>query len=228
TDTPTDTPTETPTLTPTDTPTETPTPTHTPTETPTDTPTETPTQTPTDTPTPTHTPTETPTPTDTPTPTPTPSPTNTPTPTPTPTSTPTPTETPTPTPRNPVIVKAEAGSTIITGRSDPGPECTAGDIQVFDCGPDGVCYTGDDFQLAIVSATRDALGNFTVVLATPLVARQKVYVKDNCFDPPLVGPVFLVPPPIPIPLLSPKMIMALAATLALMGLVGLRHLRRGA
>ena len=223
TNTPTPTITNTPTPTVTDTPTQTPTVTNTPTPTPTIT--NTPTATPTPTRTPTSTATATNTPTNTPTATPTRTPTNTPTVTPTATPTNTPTITPTPTPKVPVITGgAVGGSTIITGSGLGEGGCAPGPIQVFDCGPDRICHDGDDFALPYVSASNNN-GNFTVVLVTPLVPGQAIYITDGCTDPLLSLPV-IVQPPTEVPLLSRDALVALTAVLGLIGLLGLARLRR--
>ena len=220
------------------------TPTETQTSTPTDTPTDTPTAGPSDTPTSTATVTETPTATPTttvtatPTVTPTPSCTSTPTVTPTPTATPTvtPTSTPTNTPtatatgaKPPVITGgAVGGSTTITGTA-VSPACTPTPIQVFDCGPDGICHDGDDFPLPVVSATYSN-GNFTIVLETPLVPGQRIYVTDGCTDPTLSDPV-TVGYPTEVPLMSRELMAVLVMALGLVGLLGLSRIglfaRRG-
>ncbi|MFI5395675.1 MAG: choice-of-anchor P family protein [Candidatus Binatia bacterium] len=250
--TPTDTPTSTPTATPTDTPTATATATDTPTATPTATPTDTPTATATKTPTstPTSTPTPTATPTDTPTQTPTATATGTPTatPTPTPTSTPsststaTPTETPTrtatstptatPTPRGPILTGGTtAGSTAVTGHSDPGCEPLGlNQILIFDCGAPpncAHCTTPVGCPNPVIGAgTKDPLGNFIIPVSPPLRAGQVVYVTDGCFDPVLVGPDAMVQVAPITPLLSPGMLAALMGILTAVGLSGLRRLRQ--
>jgi outer membrane protein assembly factor BamB len=142
---------------------------------------------------PTATATQTPTPTRTATPTRTVTPTPTNTPTGTPTSTPTVTNTATPTPQAPVITSGYVGgSTTIIGSGIGAPGCTPGPIQVFDCGPDGICHDGDDFPLAVVSTSFNN-GNFTIVLVNPLVPGQKIYVTDGCHDPLLSQPVTVTP-----------------------------------
>ena len=151
---------------------------------------------------------------------PTPTPTVTNTPTVTPTNTPTATPTRTPVPGAPVITGGYVGgSTTITGiGNDDG--CTPGPIQVFDCGPDRICHDGDDFALPVVSASYSN-GNFTIVLKTPLVPGQRIYVTDGCHDPILSGPV-TVPYPAEAPLMSPGLIVVLVAALGLLGLTRLR------
>jgi hypothetical protein len=259
--TPTDTPTQTPTATATDTPTETPTPTATATATPTATSTATPTatstatstatDTPTSTPSPTSTATRTNTPTITATSTPTASPTATPTSTatatatstatrtPTATATNTPTETPTrtptgaPTPRRPILTGGmTAGSTTVTGLSDPGCEpFEMNQILIFDCGvpPECAhCTTPVGCPNPVIgTGTKDSLGNFIIPVLPPLRARQMVYVTDGCFDPALVGPDVAVQAAPVAPLLSAEMLAALTAALTAVGLLGLRRLRRG-
>jgi hypothetical protein len=251
TDTPTITPTETPTTTPTDTPTTTPTqaPTNTPTDTPTNTPVETSTTTPTDTAsaTPTQTPTTTAThtatltPTDSPTTTATSTPSNTPVQTPTSTatgtatSTPTATFTSTPTPSatrtktpglGPVITAGNtAGSTSVSGQSDPGP-CTAGAVLIFDCGTDGCehCKTvaGCTDNL-IGTGKKDANGNFVIPVNPPLKAGQVIYATDGCGAPVVVGPDTVVRAPAVAPALSTPMLLVLGALLGLVGLLGLNR-----
>jgi len=253
--TPTETPTETATSThtgtitrtPTDTPTSTNTPSRTPTNTPTLTPTvtHTPTVTQTSTQTPTNTPTATPTATHTPTSTPTSTPTFTPTftPTQTPTSTPTPTETPTITPTVAgmvvVVTGDTAGSTTITGHSDPSCPCIAppcdGKIHVFDCGPETppVCHDGPpgdptagDTEIDSIPVTKNPDGTFNIMLQSPLRPGQIIYVTDGCFDPLLFGPPLVIQAPAAVPMLSPRMIVALAAILGVVGLVWLRRFQR--
>ncbi len=222
TDTPTGTPTDTPTITPTATPT----------ATATDTPTITQTATRTHTPTVTQTGTPTSTPTGTPTRTPTSTVTSTPTVTLTRTPTATRTATQTATPMGPQITGGTvAGSSALTGTS--APNCASVPIKVFDCGPNGICHEidpqgvpllppADDVMLMTTSASRDAFGNFTLVLATPLHSGQQVYATDGCFRPVLVGPPVVVGlERAAAPLLSPAMLLTLAAALTLAGLLRL-------
>ena len=229
TNTATETPTDTPTATATETPTDTPTPTSTATETPTNTATETSTVTPTatvtETPTITATATVTGTPTTTATATVTSTPTTTPTVTQTATTTATPTITSTVTPKAPIITGgAVGGSTIITGSGVGEAGCTPTPIQVFDCGPDRICHTVDDFTLPTVSVSVNN-GNFTIVLVNPLVPGQAIYVTDGCTDALLSLPV-IVQPPTEVPLMSRDALVALTAALGLIGLLGLARLRR--
>lgn len=205
---------------------------------PTETPTSTPSATPTNTPTSTRTATPTSTPTATPTGTATRTPTATPTGTATSTPTATPTNTPTPTAKGPLITSGTTeGSTTLKGSSSP--SCMAFPISVFDCGPNGICQEidshgvplpspGDDFKLMTISATRDALGNFTVVLATQLKAGQKIYITDGCFDPVLTGPTAFVAGRTSAPLLSPRGLALLVSTLGLVALFGLARRARAA
>ena len=191
---------------------------------PTATPTETPTGTPTDTPTATATDTATATATNTSTHTPTATATN--TPTQTPTSTPTSTATPTATPRGVVITGgAVAGSTTVSGRSDPGcPSLMPNNaISIFSCGPEvpPVCHDGNDPLLA--TGTKDAMGNFVIAISPPLRAGEIIYATDGCFDPALVGPATRVTAPSGAPALS---WWGMIGAAALMGGVALRALRR--
>lgn len=227
--TPTVTPTLTPTLTPSITPTETPTqtstltpsltPTVTETSTPTNTPTITPTLSPSNTPTETGTPTITPTPSVTPTVTQTRTPTDTPTVTPTRTPTNTATITPTRTPMAPVISGgATAGSTQVSGSGIPnGPNC----IQIFDCGPNGTCGDGDDVLLG--TGSTNSFGNFSITVAPALIADHKIFARDTCNS--LDGPVTFVAVPVIAPLLSPTMVLLLAVTLGLVGLLRVGRMR---
>jgi hypothetical protein len=228
------TPTQTPTHTPTLTNTATATPTNTATFTATDTPTHTPTQTPTATATasstasqtPTDTPTATQTSASTATPTNTPTATHTPTVTPTsaPTQTPTSMPTPTPPPPGPVITGGNiGGSTIITGTGIGAPDCTPGPIQVYDCGADRICHDGNDAQLAVLSVSLDD-GNFTIVLAQPLIPGQKIYVTDGCTDPDLSPPTTVLSQSAA-PLMSRGIVVVLVAALGFVGLLSLTRLR---
>jgi hypothetical protein len=202
-----------------------------PTLTPTATSTPTPTETPTETPTPTSTTTETPTPTSTATETPTATPTDTPTVTSTPTvtatptTTDTPTETPTPPAQPPVITGGNVdGSRVITGTRIGEPDCTPTPIEVFDCGLDGICHTGADVPLTVVSASVEN-GKFVILLAQPLVAGQKIYVTDGCTAAILSEPVTVVSRSVA-PLMSRDLMVVLVAVLGLVGLLGLARLRR--
>jgi hypothetical protein len=146
---------------------------------------------------------------------------------PTETATETPTETPagTPTPRAPVITGGYVGgSATITATGIGEPGCTPGPIQVFACGPDRICHDGDDVPLAVASASYNN-GSSTIVLVEPLVPGQRIYVTDGCTDPLLSRPV-TVTYPTEAPLMSPGLILILAATLGLLGLVMLRRSRR--
>jgi len=115
------------------------------------------------------------------------------------------------------------GSTTITGSGIGAPGCTPGPIQVFDCGPDRICHDGDDFPLAVASASFNN-GNFTIVLVNPLVPGHKIYVTDGCHDPVLSLPA-VVELAAMAPLLSPDLIVVLVAVLGLIGLRGLNRLR---
>ncbi len=98
---------------------------------------------------------------------------------------------------------AEAGSTEITSRSNPG--CTGGMITVYDCGgPDAppICFNGNDVVLG--TAVKDINGNY-VVTVPPLQLGQVIYVTDSCTTPPLVGPVVRIIQAAPAPALSPQM-----------------------
>ena len=111
----------------------------------------------------------------------------------------------------------------MTGTGIGTPGCTPTPIKVYDCGTDRICHDGDDAELTVVSATYSN-GNFTIVLAQPLVAGQRIYVTDGCHDPVLSLPA-LVKFPAAVPLMSRDLILVLAAALGLVGLQGLTRLR---
>jgi hypothetical protein len=127
------------------------------------------------------------------------------------------------------------GSTTITG-ADPGctpnATCVVGgheyaknNICVFDCGPDGICHDfPDDFPIDVQSAS-SINGNFTIVLKTPLVPGQKIYITDGCTDPLLSAPA-IVGYPTEAPLMSRDLMVVLVVALGLVGLLGLARLRR--
>jgi hypothetical protein len=117
------------------------------------------------------------------------------------------------------------GSTTIRGRAAPLPGCAPDSIQVFDCGPNRICYDGDDFPLPTVSATRDANGNFVIELVTPLAPRQLIYISDGCVDPRLNGPAILVPDTAAAPALSGLGMVGAAAMLGLLGLLAISRVR---
>jgi len=167
------------------------------------------------------------------TPTATTTPTRTPTPTGTTTATPTttPTQTPTPTPKGPTISSgATAGSTSVTGGSDPG--CPTGllnnQIEIFDCGVSDsppICYNGNDVLIA--TAKKDvATGAWTAFTTFPLAPGQTIYARDLCFDPIRVGPALVVAVPAVAPVLSPASIVMLATALCLAGLLSLARRQR--
>lgn len=171
------------------------------------------------------------TPTATPTDTPTATPTN------TPTVTPTPTNTPTPSKVTMILGGVTAGSTTLTGQSDPTCPCTSppcdGKVHVFDCGPETppVCHDSGanaDVEIA-VPVTKHADGTFTILLTTPLKPGQILYATDGCFDPLLIGPATVVPAPSVVPQLSPRALIALVGVLSAVGLLGVwrRGGRRG-
>jgi len=118
-----------------------------------------------------------------------------------------------------------AGSTTLTGHGSTKPGCVAGNLQVFDCGPNAICHDSDDFPLPLAAATRDTAGDFSITLVQPLTPGQLIYVTDNCFDPMLRGPAIAVRVPATAPLLSAAMIAAMMGTLGLVGLLGLARAR---
>jgi hypothetical protein len=205
-------------------------------------------------PTPTGTGTGTPTNTHTPKP-PTATPTNTGTATNTRTITPTPTQTATPTPKAPVLMSGLFGGssdvdgssgtdcpmfsgTCIGGSNDTKPcgcgnECPGGScnapkvIQVFDCGPEAppVCFDGNDTLIGSCQKCLNGVFDCPLFSNTPLQPGQILYATDGCYDPSRTGaPAVIQNPPVA-PLLSPQMILLLAATLGLVGLLGLARLR---
>ena len=95
----------------------------------------------------------------------------------------------------------------------------------LDCGPDGICHTADDVVLLQKVPATYSNGNFTIVLVTPLVPGQKIYVTDGCNDPALSLPA-IVGYPTEAPLMSPVIILMLVATLGIVGLLGLNTVRR--
>lgn len=110
---------------------------------------------------------------------------------------------------------------MISGQTGTDGECEAGDIQVFDCGPNGLCYDGDDIEIATVSVVRQPDGQLLITLLEPLTVGQKIYVRDNCFDPPLVGPPTVVYAMPTAPLLSPPAALLLVVVMSGVGLLGL-------
>ena len=235
--TPTATRTSTPTASPTGTPTQTLTPTTTPTRTPTRTPTDTPTQT--STPTPTNTLTQTATRTSTPTPSPTSTPTitgtatstRTPTLTPTITATDTPTDTPTttPTPAPPVPVITGGvvpGSTRVFGHGAPNIPPPL--LQIWSVGPNGMNDGGSNDDMLLGAGGTNALGEFEsspgIGLSQPLAPGDRIFAIDREHD--LVGPNAQVRAPAPVPTLGESAQIALMAVLLVLGMHGIRRLRR--
>jgi len=113
------------------------------------------------------------------------------------------------------------------------PPCD-GKIHVFDCGPETppVCKDGPpsdptagDTEIDTIPVTKNPDGTFTIKLQSPLTPGQIIYVTDGCFDPLLFGPPLVIQPPAPVPVLEPRMIVALGLILSLVGLLSLRHLR---
>jgi hypothetical protein len=235
TDTATATPSGTPTVTPTGTPTNTPTvtATQTPTGTPTITPTVTPTRTPTATPTQTATGTSTATPTitGTPTVTPTVTVTWTATVTPTITATPTITETPTITPAPTLAVP------VITGGLEPGsmrvfgmgaPNIPPPLLQIWWVGPNGANEGGTNDDVLLGTGGTNALGQFEsspgIGLSQALTLGERIFAIDREHG--LVGPIAEVTAPAPAPTLGESARIALMAALFVLGLYGIRRVRR--
>jgi hypothetical protein len=229
--TPTNTPTETATATPTNTPTMTgtQTPTGTPTITPTATPTRTSTATPTQTATwtTTATPTITGTPTVTPTVTVTGTPTVTPTITATPTITETPTITPTPTLAVPVITGGlEPGSMRVFGMGAPNIPPPL--LQIWWVGPNGANEGGTNDDVLLGTGGTNALGQFEsspgIGLSQALTLGERIFAIDREHG--LVGPIAEVTAPAPAPTLGESARIALMAALFVLGLYGIRRVRR--
>jgi len=128
-----------------------------------------------------------------------------------------------------ILSGVTVGSTTLTGQSDPTCPCTShpcdGKIHVFDCGPDGICHDGDDFEIA-VPVSKNPDGTFAIMLTTPLKPGQIIYATDGCFDPVLMSPDIVVRLLSAAPALSPRSILMLAGALCAAGLVGLRRLHR--
>lgn len=101
-----------------------------------------------------------------------------------------------------------------------------GKIHIFDCGPDGTCYDGDDFEIG--TAMKDANGGFTAFFSIVLKPGQKLYAIDACFDPLRGGPVVVVSAPTVAPTLSRDLLVVLAVLLSGVGLLSLRHMHRSA
>ena len=163
-------------------------------------------------------------------------PTSTGTPTLTPTLTPSPgiTPTPTKTPVGPIITGGTtAGSSTITGNSDPG--CVGGKVFIFDCGfPPNCHHCAQDPNVVpcddplIGFGTKDANGNFIIPATLLPAAGHEIYATDTCRDPGLVGPDVVIQSVAGAPALSPVGVVTLVALLGIVGAVGLSRLRRGA
>lgn len=141
-----------------------------------------------------------------------------------------------PTPEGPVVTHGNLdGSSVITGAAMGEPGCTPhascvvgmvdyakNGMCVFDC-VDAVCHDSKDSPLALLSA-RDNDGNFTIVLAKPLVTDQGIYVTDGCTDPGF-SPFATVQSLSRAPLMSRGMMLLLVAALGFVGLLSLTRLR---
>jgi len=142
------------------------------------------------------------------------------------TPTPTPSPTPTGTPKVPLITMGQAGSTTVMGFGLPNEN---GCIEIFDCGPDGICGPPGDADDTLLNpgnpASTNASGKFTATVSAPLVCRQELYAVDTCQVPPVVGPLFVVLCIPAVPLLSPSMILVLAVGLTVVGLLALARVR---
>jgi len=123
-----------------------------------------------------------------------------------------------------VIDGAEGGSTDIIVGGIGESTCTPTPIQVFDCGPDGICHNDDDFELATTSITKLPDGSYMIHLAKPLVPGQKIYVTDGCTDP-LLSVIAVVRAPVPAPLMSERGLATLVAMLLLVAGISLTRLR---
>ena len=114
----------------------------------------------------------------------------------------------------------------MTGRGAPNEAPTC--IKIYDCGLDKICYQapGPDDNLIGQGGTNSS-GVFTITLTRPLVAGEEIYALDTCegVPPGQLGPIIIVVRPAPAPVMSPAMIVVLAASLSLVGLLGLSRLR---
>ncbi len=81
----------------------------------------------------------------------------------------------------------EPGSGTVSGSSNPG--CTGGMITVFNCGPDRICFNGDDVPLGMTTKNPD--GSFDVDVPD-LQPGQRIYISDSCTNPPLLSGIIFV------------------------------------
>jgi hypothetical protein len=81
-------------------------------------------------------------------------------------------------------------------------------------------------MIGMIPVDTNSNGNFSVPVSPPLVPGTFVYCSDGCNDPGFQAGIDVVVQPAPVaPLLSPQMILLLAAILGLVGLVGLARVR---
>jgi hypothetical protein len=116
---------------------------------------------------------------------------------------------------------ATGGSTDVIGVGYPNEPGTC--IQIRDCDGDRLCGTSDD--IAIGSGGTDAAGNFQITVDPALTCGERLYTVDTCRPDP--GSMAIVSCPVPVPVQSPVMLLALVATLSLLGWLGLRYPRAG-
>ncbi len=107
-------------------------------------------------------------------------------------------------------------------------------VVCYDCGPnplgchhcvptDGSCL---DTMIGMIPKDPNSNGNFSVPVSPPLVPGHFVYCSDGCNDPNFQAGIDVVVQAAPVaPLLSPQMIILLAAALGLVGRLGLARMR---
>jgi hypothetical protein len=121
----------------------------------------------------------------------------------------------------PDIGSGEQGDGAVGGCGSPpnlGPTC----IQIRDCGPNHICFDGDD--MTIGTGGTNASGCFTINIAPDLACRELLYAQDICsMTFPVVGGLFVAGCTAPVPLLSPMMLGGLLLALAVVALFGLRR-----
>jgi hypothetical protein len=98
----------------------------------------------------------------------------------------------------------------------PGNDC----IEIFSCGTDGACQTGDDVLLGTGSV--NSQGRFSVAVSPPLREGERIYARDTCTN--QSGPPVLVTAPAPVPVLSMRSLLGLVCYLILLGIFGIRRL----
>jgi hypothetical protein len=79
--------------------------------------------------------------------------------------------------------------------------------------------------MVIGTGGTNAGGVFSITVSPPLVAGQKIFARDVCHIPPLAGPEVVVTLPTTAPVLSTGMLLVLAVSLTLIGLLALTRTR---